>query len=188
MATTPDYTGYEEKATPEQMRVLGVLADRLDQADKNIADLEFKLDEAKKSANELREHDLPTLMKELGIKEVKTIGGLTVELREEVRASFFAKDKARREPAFAWLKAHNHDGLIKQTVSASFGKDQAATADRFAEFVKTFDVPVNVTQARDINHQTLLAFIRERLREGQELPLPLFGAMVQSFAKVHRDK
>jgi hypothetical protein len=183
-----DYSGYEETAAPEQLQQLNNLATMLEAAELEAEELELKYKEAEKRATQLREQDIPSLMQSIGMKKIVTAAGLEIELREEVRASFFAKDKLKREPAFAWLRDHNHDGLIKNTVTASFGKDQAKLADRFAAFVKTFDAPIDLVQQRDINHQTMLAFLREQLREGHEVPLPLFGAMVQTFAKLTRSK
>lgn len=186
--TAPDYSGFEEQLSPEQLTTLANLATMLEAADKEVEELELALGEAKKRVTQLREHDIPALMQQLGVKSITTSGGIGIKLREEVRASFFAKDKAKREPAFAWLRQHKHEGLIKNVVSASFPTDQEALAERFAEFAKTFDAPVTVQQSRDIHHQTLLAFLREQLREEVKIPLELFGAIVQTFAEVKRDK
>lgn len=183
-----DYSGHEETASPDQMALLHSLADKLDVADREVEALELALKEAEKRAQQLRENELPELMLSIGMKEFTTTAGAKFKLREEVRASFFAKDPQKREPAFAWLADHGHDGLIKNFVTATFSKGQDKTAEAFMEFVKTFDAPLNIAQKKDINHQTMLAFLRERLREGEDVPLELFGAFVQKFVKIERPK
>lgn len=181
-----DYSDHEETASPDQLATLHQLAGQLDLVDLEIEQLEEQLKEAGKRAQQLRDNDLPELMLAIGMKEFTTTGGVRFKLREEVRASFFAKDPLKREPAFEWLKANGHDGLIKNTVTASFGKGQEKFADAFMEFVKEFDGPKNIAQKKDINHQTMLAFLRERLREGEAVPLEKFGAFVQKFVKIER--
>lgn len=183
-----DYSEHEEEIAPDQMTLLHSLASKLDAADREVEELELKLKEAENKARQIRENDLPELMQSLGLKQLVTANGLVVKLREEVRASFFAKDPGKREPAYDWLREHGHDGLIKNTVAVQFGKEQEQLAEKFAEFVKTFEAPVSMQRKKEINHQTLLAFLREQLREGQEVPLPLFGAFVQKFVKIERTK
>lgn len=182
-----DYSGHEEKIAPDQLILLNTLADNLDKAELEAEALEEQLKAVQEKARAIRENDLPELMQAIGLKEITTANGLNVQLKEEIRASFFAKDPTKREPAFSWLKDNNHDGLIKNMVSVTFPKGQEAVADEVVRMLKEREgSPLNVERKRDINHQTMLAFLRERLREGEEVPLPLFGAFIQKFAKVSR--
>lgn len=184
-----DYSGHEEEASQDQLDLLHRLADKLDVADAAVERMEAELKEAKERARQIRENDMPELMLSLGVKEYTSLStGVKFKLREEVRASFFVKDHSKREPAFEWLRANGHEGLIKNTLTASFGKDQEAMADRFAEFVAKFDGPVDMSRKKDIHHQTMLAFLREQLREGENVPLELFGATIQKIVDVKRPK
>ena len=183
---THDYSGYEEEAAPDQQKLLNNLADQLAAVDNEIEELNAKLTAAEARAKQLRENDIPEMMHSLGLKEIVLANGLCVKLREEVRASFFAKNPEKREPAFRWLKENGHDGIIKNVVAVQFGKGDEEIAERFEKFAREFDAPLNLQRKRDIHGQTLLAFLREQLREGQEVPLEKFGAFVQKFAKVER--
>lgn len=185
---TPDYSGEEEEAAPEQMAKLYALVEKLDAADVEVEQQEEKLKLAKEKARQLRENDIPDLMLSIGLKTLVTDTGLEVKLKEEVRASFFAKNPEKRLPAFEWLKANDHDGLIKNVVSARFGKDQEAVAEQFVEFCKKFERPVDLEQKRDIHPQTLLAFLREQRELGTAVPLEIFGACVQNIVKIKKPK
>lgn len=182
-----DYSGEEETVAPDQMVLLQNLATKLAEADLKVKEIEAQLKEAEKVASQIRENDLPQLMQSLGMKNFQLADGTKFELKEEIRASFFAKDPSRREPAFAWLREHRHEGLIKNQVTATFSVEQEAIAEKFVEFCKDkFDTPLNLQQKKDIHPSTLKAFLTEETREGRQPPLELFGAFVQTYVKVKR--
>jgi len=180
-----DYSGHQEEIAPDQLQLLNNLASKLDEADAVVANLELELKAAEQKARTLRETDLPELMQAIGLKEITTANGLTVELREEVRASF-PKDLEVRERAFSWLDENDHGGLVKHNFTISFTKAQEAAAERFAQELAARKEPVNFVRKKDLHHQTMLAFIREQLKVGSDIPLPLFGAFIQKFAKLKR--
>lgn len=181
-----DYSGHEEQQSQDQMRQLTALVDKLDNAEAICEQLEEQLKAAQQVARELRENTIPELMQSIGVKEITTESGVYVALKEEVRASFFTKEPEKRLPAYEWLRENHHDGLIKNQVSVQFNREQDQLAAKFVEYCRQFDVPVNLEQKQEIHHQTLLAFLREQIREGAEVPLEKFGAFVQKFAKVKR--
>lgn len=182
-----DYSGHEEIAAPEQQEQLNNLAGQLDQVQLEIEEIEARLKEVNEKRRRLRENDIPELMQSMGIKLIVTTSGLKIQLREEVRASF-PKDHTKREAAFDWLREHNHDGLIKQSFVIQFSRDQEKLAEKFRRDLEKRKIPLNIDHKKDLNHQTMLAFLREQQREGEDVPLPLFGAFVQKFADVSRDK
>jgi hypothetical protein len=204
-----DYGDVREEATPDQMQQLSKLADALALAEQDVERREADLKAAQERYRKLREDDVPSLLESIGLKAVKTANGLCVELREEVRATF-PKDEARREVAFAWLKEHGHMGLVKHEISMKFGREQRAVADAVAMLL----APLNTAKALkalgmeadtadqvaftmmsvarnrtdSIHHQTLCAFLREQLRQGEMShdDIKVFGAFIQKFADVER--
>lgn len=171
-----DYSGFEEEPDTDQVRILNSLVEQLVVADAQETELEERLKVAKKLAQDLRENTIPAQMEQMGLKEIVTAAGVRVQLKTDVQASFFAKAPSKREPAFQWLRDHDHDGLIKNVVSAQFDREEQGVAEKFAAYCKAFSEPVDVQQKRDIHNQTLCAFLREQLREGHPPPLELFGA------------
>lgn len=188
MSDTPNYEGVEETPDEDQLRILHNLVERLVLAESEEDRLEAEYVAAKKVAHDLRENAIPEQMKQLGLKELTTDKGVYVEVKKDVRASFFAKDPSKREPAFAWLKENGHDGLVKNVVAAKFGKEQENVAAAFLEHCRKFDIPVDVEQSRDIHNQTLCAFLRSEIREGHPPPLELFGAAEFTTTKIKVSK
>ena len=88
--------------------------------------------------------------------------------------------------SFDWLREHGYDDIIKNTFTCSFGRGvdvQAAAFKAVAE--KEGYAP---EQKTDIHSQTLRAFVRERVENGDEFPMELFGAYVGQRAIIKRGK
>lgn len=178
-----DYSGHQEEAPPDQLALLNRLVDELVKADNDVDAAEAALATAQERSRKLREGDIPELMLTIGMKDLTTMDGLHVKLREEVRAAL-PKDAARREQAFDWLKENGHAGLIKHEITVKFTREQYAQAERIFKLLSGENV--NVFRKDDIHHQTLCAFLREQLKAGEGVPLPLFGAFIQKFAEVKK--
>jgi hypothetical protein len=183
---TYDYSDHEEKVAPDQLALLGDLVIQLKTAVDELNDQETRLKAQQDKVKHLREKAIPELMQSIGLKDIKTLAGLRVKLREEVRASL-PKDGDRRKEAFEWLRTHGHEGLVKHEI-LKFNKEQRALADKIFQVIEkaTKGTPLNFNRKDDIHHQTLCAFLREQLREGKMSndELPLFGAFIQTFAEV----
>lgn len=180
-----DYSDEQEEAAPEQVALLGKLVDELAQAEREVDEAQQRLQAAQERVRKLRENDIPELMLSLGQKHMVSTEGVSVKLREEVRASL-PKDPKRREEAFEWLRQNGHAGLIKHEISIKFTRDQGQLAQRVWEMLHEIGAPVNAVRKDDIHHQTLCAFLREQLKQGTAPPLPKFGAFIQKFAEVKK--
>lgn len=182
---THDYSEHREQASTDQVALLWRLAQQLKGALDEVTEAERVLAVAQARVKKLREQDVPELMNSLGMKEITTDAGVHVELREEVRAAL-PKDTVRREAAFQWLKENGHIGLVKHEIVLKFTREERALADKIAALIKTHHTGANMVRKDDIHHQTLCAFLREQLRQGNMSPetLPVFGAFIQKFAEV----
>lgn len=150
-----------------------------------VAQLEDDLKEAKKRLSQTSEVDLPEAMKQCGVKSFVTEDNLEVELKEDVNVGI---SEANREPAYHWLKSHEFDGLIKSDLAMHFDKDQLEKADKLVEALRKKGYEVEVKQS--IHYQTLKAFVKEQLADGERytqddpFPMDLFGARPYQVAKV----
>jgi hypothetical protein len=91
-----------------------------------------------------------------------------------------------RPAAFAWLAREKCDGMIKTTITVAFGRDTRESAIKlYEQLVKK---KADVTMGEAIHSQTLKAFVNERLRNKQPIPLELFGARPVVRAVVKRSK
>jgi len=184
----PDYSAEEKPALSEDsMKRLNRLVLQMGQLEVQREELEEQLEEVQKQLREYQENLIPALMQEVGTDLYRTKGGITVELKEEVRASF-PKDEQKRTRAFQFLEQSGDDGIIKREFRIRYGRDSIQWANKLHDELEKLGVKEHATVDEDwsINHQTLLGYLRGKLREGANVPLQDFGAFVQSFAKIKR--
>lgn len=149
-------------------------------------ELEDRLKEVKKQVRKYQEDFVPEVMAEIGLKSVVTAGGMQIDVKEHVRASF-PKDLQKRESAFKYLKDSGNDGLVKREFAIKFGRDSEVEAEHFARALEEMELDkASIESGWNINHQTLLKFLREELKSGAPVPLEAFGAFVQKIASIKR--
>lgn len=182
-----DNNAYLDYVQPEttggELNKLQQLIDQQAKAEAVVADLEAQLSKARESVKDLAERQVPELMDQIGITEFKTTTGLNVGIDETIRASI---PKAKAPLAFAWLKQHDHAAMIKRTVSLSFGKGEDDKANNFCESLDSQSLEYDDKAA--VHPATLSAFVREKLENGEEIPLDLFGVFRQRVAKIKTKK
>lgn len=169
---------------PNAITKLGTLCLKMAELSQEAEELEARLADIKHQIREYSENLIPTVMGEIGLTQIKTPGGLTIEMIEEVRASL-PKDE-RRERALAYIRQCGDAGLIKTEFTVSFGKDADHYANIFAEALETLPGLEHAQMSREqtVNHQSLLKFLRDQIRAEAEPPLEAFGAFVQRLARV----
>lgn len=178
-----DTSAYLEFVQPQslgsgELSQLSQLAEKQAAAAARVADLEAQLNAAREELRDIAERQVPELMDQIGIDEFKTTTGLKIKIEETIRASI---PKAKAHLAFAWLKEHGHAAMIKRVVSVSFGKGEDEKAEELRQrLAEEFEVE----DAASVHHSTLTAWVREKLREGEEVPLDLFGVHRQRVAKI----
>ncbi len=179
MLNESTYLDYAQFQTAEgELSQLAKLAEQQAAVQAKIADLETQLDKAREEFRDVAEHQIPELMDQLGIREFKTATGLRVKVVETIRASI-PKDKTSL--ALAWLRQHGHASLIKRMVAVTFGVGEDDKAD---ELHQRLAGEFSVEDTAGVHHATLAAFVREKLREGEEIPLDLFGVHRQRVSKI----
>jgi hypothetical protein len=146
---------------------------------KNIRDKEELIFELEEKLSE----DLPAMFLELGLNKLELADGSTVEVKQTYGASIKVDN---RPAAYDWLREHDYDDIIKNTVACNFGRGDDELAKQFSEFAMAqgFDAQTKT----EIHPQTLRAFIKERVEAGEEFPMELFGAWVGQRATIKRNK
>jgi hypothetical protein len=178
-----DYSAFKQE--PDQvggnlMSALISLADQQEAAQAEVERLEMLLDEAKKNFQRISEHEIPKLMDGIDGK-LNLPDGRVVTISEKIRASITSEKKP---VAFKWLDDNDHGGLIKRRFIIEFGRDQEEWAKKFEADLAKSKTPLNVKQEQNVHWQTLDAFVRQQLENGEELPLELFGVFRQRFAEI----
>lgn len=150
------------------------------------ADLEHEMDVTEASLKMLKERHrkiaeemLPELMDELAIEKFETKDGLKIDVSEKVRASI---SKGNQSAAFAWLEEHGHGGLIKSEVKVAMAKGDIETAHTAIATLTAAGLQPEAKYA--VHPQTLGAWVREMLEEGEDIPQDILGVFRQRIAKV----
>lgn len=182
MTDIPDYSHVKDIASQlgdNLMSALVSMADQQEAAEAEVARLEALLDEAKTNLRRIVEHEIPSLMEGLE-GTINLPDGRKVTIAEKIRASV---KKEVKPIAMKWLDDNGHGGIVKRQFIIEFGKDQEEWANNFRQTLAESRVPLNVKEERNVQWQTLDAFVREQLSEGVDLP-DMFGVFRQRFAKI----
>lgn len=146
------------------------MAEMLVEQKEEVDRLDAQLKEAKKRMLVTEREDLPDLMAEAGLTEIKLEDGSRVTIKEEVDTKI---TDATRGAALKWLLDNGFGGLIKTNISLAFGRgdhDQASKVrDRLAA---EYD---GVELKEEVHHSTLKAFVKERMAAGDKIPMDLFN-------------
>jgi hypothetical protein len=153
------------------MEALMAAARVLVEADAAVEEQERVLKVVREKARVLREETLPNAMLELDLTRIDLSSGETLKLSQDVYASI---PKEGQDLAFAWLTKHKYDGIIKTEVGVAFGKGELKKAQAlYMSLVKKgFDSSLD----QHVHASTLKAFLKERMADGTDIPLELFGA------------
>lgn len=148
-----------------------------------IADMEMALSDQKAMLRVLQEEDLPSAMKEAGLKTFTLDSGEIINIKPDFAVGIPSE---RREEAFDWLTAAGYGGIIKTEVTAAFGKGELEKAQKlWNELVKK---KYNVGIGREVHWQTLKAFVVESIRETRKIPMDLFGVVPTNKAIIKMPK
>lgn len=156
-------------------------------AEDEVAKAEKALATAKKKLARLSEYVIPDVMEEMGINEYKTNDGLTIKLKQAIRASIAEENRAE---AFGWLTDHEHEAMIKTSIVI----DKPALLDDFdnaEELKKALQLVMDSlpsSENKSIHSSTLSAFVRDKLEDGEEIPFDSFTVFRQITSVIKTSK
>tara|TARA_Y100000004_G_C8950510_1_gene428247 strand:- start:559 stop:1086 length:528 start_codon:yes stop_codon:yes gene_type:complete len=173
-------TDYPEPvASEDSLAKIARLAEEQRKAAQAVADAEAALKARKEEMVQISERDLPEAMLAVGMSEVKLQDGTTVTVADKIHARI---TKANEAAAFKWLEDNGEAGLIKSEFKIGFGRDRQDWASGFQQTLDADNIAY--TRKQSVNHQTLGAFVREKLEDGVEIPEEVFGVFRQTKAKL----
>jgi len=145
-----------------------------------IADAEQHIKALKQQKHSLSTEIIPTLMDQMGVERLD-VDGVSVVRKNVVHASI---PKDRKDEAFEWLREHQLDDIIKNDVTCSFGRGQDNEAGDVIGQLR--ERGYDPQQKTHIHPMTLKGFVRERIENGQDIDLDLFGAYILNTAEIKR--
>jgi len=172
-----------EKLDQQGLTSVAALARQIRDKEDRIKSLEGDLKAEKKALLKLTDEDMPAMLAEIGLSSFSLDDGSQVEVKQTYGASILVNN---RPQAYDWLRENGYDDIIKNSVICQFGRGEDDQASAFAAFAQQQGyVP---EQKTEIHPQTLRAFVKERVEEGDEFPMELFGAWVGQRAVIKKGK
>ena len=167
--------------SPDTLKEISRLATSAVHLERMIQIGEEELDKLRKQFNELRFDLIPSLMLEAGLASFKLIDNSTVKVEDYVQGSL-PKSPPERAAAIVVLETSGGEALIKNQVIASFEKKEHNKAISIARELQ--DRGLNVKVQQDVHHSTLQAFVREKLKRGEQLAYEKLGIFVGRRAEI----
>lgn len=130
---------------------------------------------------------IPEIMNEIGIKDFTLTDGTTLEIKDVYSASISEENQTE---AFGWLTKNKFGSLIKTNLVVNVGRATPAQLkgimSAVAKALKTARIESRPTIKEQVNPQTLKAFVKEQLTQGnpKKMPLDVFGARTFQLAKM----
>ena len=162
--------------------VLRQLADELQEAEAEVAEAQAELEKKQGLLKDLEEIRIPDATQ--GMEGVFDLGdGRKLELKEHVRGSI-AGEKAA--PAIKWIDENGYGHIVKRQLIFEFDRDSMDKYEAFIKFVEDYVRKNNIVMQPKFNvhPQTLMAWMREMLSNGEQFPKEVFGFYHQRKAKV----
>jgi hypothetical protein len=160
------------------------LAESLTAAVNHVDSLTAQLEVAKANQLRIEREDLPELMREFSITQIKLANGASVEVIDDLTCAI---TEFNRPKAHEWLEVHGFSGLIKTLITVAFGREEKALATKTLALLQDqIDAPAELKE--NIHPATLKSFVKERREAGQSVPEDLFGVFVYSKAKITMPK
>lgn len=175
-----NYTAISSKS----MNELNGLLEQAISLEQAVKQMEDDLGAAKAALTRLRNLSIPELMMEMGISEV-SFHGWKVALVDYVSGSI-PKEADKKELAMNWLTMNGADGIIKTKVNCDFTRNEHNEALALADSIRRLGYEPSVDTS--VHAQTLYAFIRERLRKGEDVDLDILGCSVGTTTKLKQEK
>lgn len=174
----------------EKLSVLGKLIKEQLQLEAKILEVTGYLTNLQAQHHKVSEEHIPNLFLELGLSAFKLEDGSEVVVKPYYNATITEEHQVE---AFAWLRGHNLDDIIKHEVKVIFGKGEDEAC---GELKKTLaDLNVNYVDKESVHPQTLKALVKERveklgdrLDETEKIPFETFSVYIGRKTKIVQPK
>lgn len=180
VSPSTDYSAFASAPPPEALARLSELAASLFSAEVEVDRAEAELEKRKKAVEDLARRTIPEAMGAVGMKEFVTKSGLKIRVRDLVRASI---SKANLTAAVAWLDANGHGGIVKRKVYVDFPREQEESAKALLALIRAQGFE-NVAADYSVHSGSLSSWAKERLAEGDAIPLALLGVSQYAEAEI----
>jgi len=163
------------------LTAIKALAQRAVELEGSIKNLEEALKVQKSDLHSLRTKALPDAFSEVGMNQFSLDDGTSIKIDDFVAGSL-PKDEERRAEAIEALEQIGGGDLMKDDLSVSFNKSQHNEALSLKAQLEKSGFPVKL--GTNVHASTLQAFVREKLKSGEEVDYEKIGCYVGRIAKI----
>ena len=176
----------------DDLKSLTEMIDNMLKNDKAIEDTKSALKVLEQAQRQLSEVDIPTKMKEIGMKEFVTNKGDKIKIKSfytgyipTIKACLKSQELAeRRQKCIDYLSKDENSSLVKNELSISFSKTQDNEAkDLKAELEKKGYAP---TLNESVNANSLKSHINVVKEKGLEFDDELFKVFLKTETKIEK--
>lgn len=167
----------------QRMRSMAEIARAIGNKEAEIGDLEDLLKSKKEELRRQSEEELPSMMAELGINSFELDDGSKVTVRDLYGGYISVPN---RDAAYEWLRENNYDDIIKNIIAVQFGRGEDQKAEQYLKILEGHGLLPE--QNTSIHPSTLKAWVKERMENGDQFPMDLFGAFVGQRAVIKRSR
>lgn len=175
-------------------RVAELMAQLLE-LDQSIAQVQDRLNRMMAKRAMISQVDLPDAMMEIGSMKFVSEDMLQCIVEHKIYGSLPSRDNpdARLE-AINYLKENEGEGMITSDVQVSFGKGDIRSANKAHRFISiqidkgiiTSEIPPVTSVDNNVNHMTLQAWARNRIKHNIPTDLTTIGLRAQTQATVKK--
>lgn len=182
---TDDYSDFDVITTPNegQLKSISELAEEAHSLMKLIDELEASLKVHKAELMTLTHKALPDALAAAGTSSFTTTNGVKVSIKEIMQGTL-PKDEAKRAAALNWIANHGGQAIIKSELIAEFEKGSGNLQRKNQAAEALANLGVTFQDKESIHPQTLCAFAREKVQNGEEVPTEMLGLYAGRMAKI----
>jgi hypothetical protein len=129
------------------------------------------------------ERDIPELLLDTGLSEVRLADGTKVLVRNDLKVRTTGE---WRQPILEFLVERGLDDVIKDELTIPFGKGQDVAVQRLSAYLSAEGYQYG--RDRTVHAQTFAALLRELLANHEDVPLDALGAYMWRHTKLVRPK
>ena len=141
-----------------------------------IKEAEQHLKDLKAMRHKVDTESIPVVMQEMGMDSI-TVDGNKVQLKPFVHASI-PQDK--KDEVYNWLRSIGESDIIKNDVVVSFSMGQDNLAKSVVADLE--EKGMNPNSKTHIHPMTLKSWITDRITQGKDIDLDMFGAYIGTTA------
>lgn len=151
------------------------IEDELDAVAERVKELNARL-------NQVSGVDIPSILSQRGLSEVRLDDGTKVKIRDEWRVGTTGK---YRSFINNWLEKNGFGGMIRDEVTLRFGKDEGEKVEEFLKLAEKYTK--SLKRVRAANATSFKSFVKELVEKGEiDVPLRDLGVHIQQMTKLER--